>query len=478
MSYICLTGEEVHLHEDESIFSYDKNMLAPYLTCPISQTWICDPVVVNGNIYDSSSVKQWLATSNIDPLTGEEWPQELILFKFNLLKFLLYMFEERDETLIFHSCPNTLRYAQDLGEYLPVQKSNLCEEYFSREPFTVTKTYDFKDQNLSVTAIMRQYVFKSPTVLNDRTIYCHDLRNCNAQLVNCKLVNCLCSPSDLTDCSIVDNIRCYTLEDYLFTNPFTGTSWDDSVYLTRKGYMLPKGINETKIIGYTSDSREEYIRTKQSSQATEITKIVNGFRDLLKPKNILEITPSFESYWYPRFVRKIPPIDIVLRTRSKEELVYERIVFMKQHIETHKHLSTALTKVADLVTNETMKKDYGTNNCLLKNARERMGLPFLIDQDSNTYGKDLSLLNLSNRTFTSLSLKDYSFSGCTFHNTKFINCEFMGCCFVGANLSRCTFSNCKFLSCRRFYKTIASPRTEFIRCTSPDNIFGPLFEQM
>lgn len=454
--YICLTGEAVQIHENEVRITYDKKLLAPYFTCPISQNWFHDPVVVNHHVYDSESIKTWIATSNLDPITGETWPNEITLYKFNLLKYLMYIFEEINDTLVMHSCPNTIRYVQMIAPYLPIKA------YIEpKKPF-IAKKYNFELQNLSVTALMDKY--NIPMYFENQ-----DIKLCNYsnnKFSHCKLTNCLYDPSDLIDCEVVNNIKCYTLEEYLFLNTFTGLSFieNERLFLTKKGFIIPQSICNSKVSGYTFDSLEYYIHHVASHDYTDITKIMQGFHDILHI-SISAIIPTFEHYPLYALVRKLTPIESTLPVSSIEETVYHRVCLLKDHI--NEHLEQAMDKLANMVTNETLNKNCDSDEwCPVMKARDNMGIPYVVDQMSNMYGKDLSLLKLNNKLFHNVKMKDFIFSGCSFTNTRFVNCSFMECCFVGADLSDCRFENCKFTYCRKFYKIKKNHRTKFINCDS------------
>lgn len=135
-------------------------------------------------------------------------------------------------------------------------------------------------------------------------------------------------------------------------------------------------------------------------------------------------------------------------------------------MDVDKYIVEAIKNLSSMVTNDNIqKKDIvSLRSCELTEFRKNMGIPFLVG--FNTFGKDLSLLNLSNKIFTDCTFKDYYFAGCNLSKTKFIRCRFTYCCFVGADMSGTEFNRCELIDILELYQTKANQKIKMINVVS------------
>jgi hypothetical protein len=97
------------------------------------------------------------------------------------------------------------------------------------------------------------------------------------------------------------HLKCYSLEEYLFIDLFSGLCYDEPVCLTDKGYLIPQSLIMAPVQTLVSgkykpyafpDTWEAHLARVQSPNYVDITKIMDGMRAVLNPNNL----SSFVSY--------------------------------------------------------------------------------------------------------------------------------------------------------------------------------------
>jgi hypothetical protein len=121
--YTCLAGCQIYYDDQCQIEFYPKS-LESYFTDPISYEYMTDPVVINGNVYDRTTISKWLTISNMDPLTGVTIINPTIC-PFNMLRYILYAVEDRGDVFAYYSIPTSRYQAQVIARYMPMTSLNV-----------------------------------------------------------------------------------------------------------------------------------------------------------------------------------------------------------------------------------------------------------------------------------------------------------------------------------------------------------------
>lgn len=474
--YESLTGLLIKQHDDEKQFVYPKDILEPILCDPISKEWLKDPIIVNGNVYDSNSFRQWIRISNIDPLTGVDISGDVTMYPINPIKYILLCLEEKEDTLLFHSPPNTL-----LNVYLRTSKmSNLLEvkdndniviSYTKDNEEKVQKSFattSYKKQNeycdISILPWLRTFKANCDTesifhIENQTFKSIHFLKTENIKFKNCKFMNCYpeeeIRKSCEDDCSFESDIVYYSLEEYLFTNFISGEFMKpNEVFVGISGvFGFEKDFEIINSHSLDSLSHAKY-NLYNTEQFTSAKLFLQSFVDCLEIKEFEKKNPPILFHLYIKSLCDISPFDRKIQVRSNGQRVFERVNELKELLKHEKNIDEAFKKFTSLINSQSCKEcgapTYATN--LLMKERIRLGIPFVVDQEQNTYGLDFSLLDLSNKELVGLPLKDYCFAGCDLSHTKFKDCVISHCCFVGATMTATLFQNCTFNHEEPFYK--------------------------
>lgn len=489
--YTSLAGQQVKIMEDEKTFIYPKTLLEPLFTDPISKEWLRDPVVLNGNLYDRDSISKWLRISNIDPLTGEDIIGSVRFFPFNIIKFIMYSLEEREEELVFHSPLNSILFAHFYGTVLPFESYTRVNDWTIH---TETKRKMFKYSNVqqfapelstSITSFFKEFECELDSIEFKNESFCNVYfkKLDNVSFLNCSFTNCFpieeIKKKSCPNCTFESDLAHFSLEDYLFTDIFTGKQIDfDNIKISESGYIFKPDLMlehldavKTKKEGKCSSPfcrphpKERFIdKNFTNKENTSAKVILGGFKDVLDTVQQRFIEPvSWDSY-NGSIAFKEPVVDTI-EVRSQAERVYEKVQSILSNLD--ESTKKGFLKLSSMVNTESIKEADAPayfNSNLMK-MRKILSLPFLVDQESNTYGQDFSFLTLSGKTITNCAMKDFIFAGADLQNTIFVKCSFMECCFVSCDLRGTTFVDCEFNYEREFYKTLSNSNTNFIRCT-------------
>jgi len=155
-----------------------------------------------------------------------------------------------------------------------------------------------------------------------------------------------------------------------------------------------------------------------------------------------------------------------LEVRSGEHRVYERVTRMVRLYNNDQNMRKGFDKISKLISKDgaNIKRNYNRKGNELVEMRMALGLPFITDID-NTYGYDLSLLDISNKVIMDGEFKDYCFAGANLKNTEFINRKFFECSFTGSDMRNIKFKNCHFAYTREIIEAEVNDQSKFINCS-------------
>jgi len=464
-TYNSLAGYKVKRHEGEITQRFNKGAIESLFTDPITQDWFKEPVYFRGNIYDKHSLQQWFRKSDIDPLTGENIDGNYELIPCNLIKYLIYALEEDGDELIFHSPPNCLQFAQKIATYLPIKTPEMIQDISIIGYMLPYSEYSHTNEIISGEQIKKQFEM-------------NDLSNVD-KLVNCTVKNC--HPLDkikaiATEGTTVEsNIDNYRLEEYLFVSIVTSKIMKpDDMVISANGYIIDSEFQGMKIDGYRCGSMEEFLSHADVRSCSSFKNMGIRMIESLKPSYI---ETSYKPVWiwfYPNLgkLKKVSTDDVtMIKIRSAAVKYYESLQLFKLMIQDDPSLAQGLEKLSSMINNDTINR-FKKDGPSIDELRESLGIPFIQDKQ-NTYGYDLSMLNLSNKEFTKKNFKDYCFVGADLRGAVFNGCDISCSSFVGADLRGTEFIACKFNYMREFsggpfYKTQINNHTKFIISLGPE----------
>jgi hypothetical protein len=498
--YTCVTGEKIRRHKDTRIMIYEKKKLSQVLTDPITQDWIKYPVLFNGNLYDELSLQKWLRTSNIDPLTGETIPSGMLkLVQVNVMRYILLCLQECEsdsKILLFHSHLNNLSSAQVIGEGCGRNKKFTINRSHSH---CLDKEIDSKDISFRTFLLIADPSRIKPEMEMKKIVFerIDFSKITRVNFVECTFINCIIplNESDteknkMINCQITTDLfnpRIENLLDYcLVNNELIYKDNKDikklrekSAYLTNSGYIITEKMKnitmETLNSNFLNDTQSfVYFNIFKSKVFCPVDRLLDSFSECFKPLKVLNRFAEGTLSLVPNYqiIDCGDSLFSTIQIRSSEEKVAKKIEEIQQEMKHDSSLLLAKNKLSNVLkdpkfTDEIMKMNAGAmgdqQDCFLK-LRRRLGFPFVVDQDENIYGKDLSMMDFTNQIIRGKSLKNFYFSGCDLFNTKFINCEFSSCDFTCANVYNVIFIGCQFTYSRKFHKTISYETIRFINC--------------
>lgn len=478
--YTSLSGEKVKIYPEEKIFEYSKEDLQDLLSCPISFEWLQNPVVYNGNVYEYKNIKEWLDKSNTDPITRQEVSGEQKFYPFNLLKFIMYAMEEDKDKLKFHSPPNSIMFAHEIGSTLPVAhyQNNYNHMEFGFAMDNNPYNYD-KIQDISILGYYTHGVFDSPKVFKGMSLDRFAITDTyqDVKFENCYLTNVY--PMERVwemskNCKIIYNLQNYSLVDYLFTSQITGKRLNEGdIFLSDHGHTIDTSFLEYKGTRRTFVHGSYYINGILSTEWVPIKTIMTKFQSALNYKcmggsqKIFE--PSFENFRNNGVfqTRCTEPIKYRVDIGSFGQKIYQRLEYIKEFIQNSDE-SNILEQLSEQITNDNIGEicnscKYCCEQNIVNKFKSDHGIPF-IDQQSTLSSPDFGLLNISFLELKKCTLKYIRFSGSRLKHTKFIDCKVDNCCFTGCDLTKTRFINCRIVLGKLWYKTKISHKT-FVNCT-------------
>jgi hypothetical protein len=479
-TYFSLVGEMVSISEHEKRFRISISQMSFLFKDPITMEYICDPVILNGNVYDKSSITKWLSKSNIDPLNGIVLEGEIKLIPFLALRYILLCSEFfDDDNIIYHSVPQDPRFASYVGENFPLiycKNPVVTQDVFRLVPKWNGNFLSVFDNMylLNLYAIpknfcQKEYAFCDFTLCKEGTTF----------VDGCRFINCLLPQWMQEKYDAESNIRYFYPQELLFTDAKTGDfiSMRDtkSIYITQKGYIIharhkeiypdavPLYAIQDKLTDCVIESKIEMMQHNFSPVFHEHTSFELDRSLYCDPYTFCDndelidktISATGNS---PLLTSNVEPADLRVRATSPVDKIRSRIVELARLFDTDESYYKSLTKISEHITPEhlTMGSTY------LQSERQLLGIPFFAE--ISTYSKDLSFMQMENKTFSKIEFKDSFFVRADLRNTKFIECSFSLCYFIGANLSGTKFIDCKFTDCEHaFLDVITDNETSFDR---------------
>jgi hypothetical protein len=374
---------------------------------------------------------------------------------------------DSDETINFHSPPNDIMYAQKIGKMLPIQQDDGSEV-----------------QSLSVIDYIkgnRKYWLPKGVVLKDCDLRLIDLE-IYTKIENSKIYNCINLPADTTNCEIFSNINNYSIQDYIFTDFINGKKLViENSFISKNGFVVSEKEVGLEFNSITSGTKEAVLDSLGLEKCMTFKFVLQQFQNILNYDDFVpKYNPLFKCSYYLYNLKPLKSIvERTIEVRSRGERVWQRLAEMRNFLKDDDSLLISKRKISSMISKLSVKKNYATGKSELMDFRKSQGYPFLVSQDENMYGMDLSMLDLSGKRFNGLEFKDYLFSGSNLTDAVFENCSFMECCFVGADLSGSKFINCKFNYIRPFFKTKVNSLTSLnisSRDSNAKKIFNDLYE--
>jgi hypothetical protein len=263
---------------------------------------------------------------------------------------------------------------------------------------------------------------------------------------------------------IVENtIRYFNPFELLITSVVSGNiatpNGGNKVYLTSAGYLI-LGVDKPAPNTLPLDSFVKHSVIK-SNTTVDITIVMSKILDIMNSGQSREIFHTTKIYTGNFFFSTRETENMPISVRSAEQRYYDKALVVAKAMELDPSLIKGITTISALCTPTNCTTMSG-QNCPILKCRQKLVVPFVVDPDSNTYGKDLSFLNLSHRQFNDSHFKDYCFIKCDMRGSVFTNCQFDYCSFSGADLRGTVFRNCRFGNCPEFIETIKDKATRFI----------------
>lgn len=472
-TYNSLAGVPVRISKYEARSYLPKKQWDPFLTDPISHDYLVDPVVFRDNIYDRATLTSWLRRSNLDPMTQSPIEsQDLKLVPFLALKYLLHCLEDTDKDyLIYHSVPSEPYFACYLMSQFPI-KSTLSYGTFA------APNINRSILKLSAKAYMER-VLKSGLGREGKPImetrkyssfafidFTH-LPPDGVLPVNSVFKNCVVPDWVLEKFGgiIETNLRHLSPYELLLSDVVSGAVVRHEIFLTPDGYTVSRASqalpSTNSSIGDTLLGRLDRVKPHTSIPICRLLeRIVEAIGDVCF---IYRTVPMVYCDIY--FVsEKTPTPGIAIR--SPAEHTHQRMKEIQALFTADPSYAIALAKLSALATVENVKMGCGRGmQCPLTTLRQDLNVPFLIDQSGNTYGLDLSFLDLSWKIFSDCEFKDYCFVGANLRRTTFRKCRFFYPSFVGADMRDITFDACDFNYCPEFLGITTNGNERFSSCT-------------
>jgi U-box domain/Pentapeptide repeats (8 copies) len=507
-SYVSITGERIALPEwtGYSRLRLDPEAWTPLLTCPITQEFYTDPVLVSqtGNTYDRPAILRWISENDTDPMTNVVL-HETTLIPNGLLRTILQRIERvmvaGEESLFFYQfhCLPQFAALQSLSQH-PATAATIRvnwpkSHYESSNPYEVLA---HRELDQGKCARKRTTLFSAKEFRNTRSevdlsceFVCYKKLTTSARRVIGPESKWQIRPDDFAR---IPPIQLVTLADEndrraldsRFSQKLCPPSEIEfAMALANPSNLLVCGIFGTPLqtpviteIGVTVDqgSVEFLTRIQQQPQyhdfpgRSHVCCVIPGINTGAKCfpnfaiKNILGLVtaadpapPSIDSWSdlateYSRrlflhrgLARKLRLLLEPLFCDPYSDNITRRVAAVDnrwQRIAGSETLTRARTKIS------TKAKE-------ILRSMSRYELPnhdFVklralyefpaILTEGDTYGWDFSFLDLSDIVVRDAEFKFTCFDKCNLRGTKFINCRFDACCFVNADLRECQFIDC------------------------------------
>jgi hypothetical protein len=484
MSYTSVNGYKVKkLGDGIKIDPKIKELL----TDPISMDWFKNPVYLfeSRQIYDYTSIRDWLINSNKDPLTG-------ILINIDKVKvihcvnyfIILLCLEEKDDIIYYHPPYGNILDTLLIGNkicngYEITNTSETGNEYFVKgnddKIYLIKKMINYCDKSL-ISLDLRDYIMDTKLIKicdeEHKTYICKSLDNVR----NTTNINIKC------DMKII--FKEIDMETLITICPISGRLFDKTCQLSNEGIFIHQTILYDNM-GSSSNTLSDYgfIFEANKSNKIKVSEWNEYFKHDIKDDDSFEVIIKFidnrderkmESYDNIKNLKKINTTCIsymsaqnniyntLRKSRSNSNDMYLECnntynILHKFYIENKdKANKNAIIKVSKIVNDmiEEMRKanlNHVYDNRAIYEKRQFFGLPSVFNS-MPCYECDLSFLRLSNHTFKKKDFKMCYFIGTHFDNVYFDNCRMGGCVFIGSNLKKKHLINCTSYSKNLFDK--------------------------
>jgi len=323
MYYTSLTGNKVERYENESIEIYKKEDLEFMFLDPISLEYLREPVYFNDHVFSRETISRWFREHDRDPMTNEIITlKEICLFPFNLINYLLYAFEEKDDKLIFHSPPNCLKFAQTLGKYMiNVNSENVHQ----------LSVLSHKDK------------FK--------------IENNNIKYINT-----------------------FSLKKYLTTNICTGKKMKlKNIHLVGNGFTIDRKIQKV------TDSNVKNL-IGHNKNCVNVSKYIKRIYDAVDRKyKPIEYDDYYFKKYLKQMFPKSDKLNIINITSEKDKCLAQ-VDKILEMIDQDVSMKNAFGKINNLLTNDTLNKVLKVTyyNSEINDLRNTLQLPFI--EENNMWG--------------------------------------------------------------------------------------------
>ena len=433
-TYISLNNYCVQQSSNPKII--DEKILDLF-TDTITMDYYRNPVYIadSQKIYELDSIRKWLLTSDIDPLSGLKISREKINYcpALNIF-FAMLCLELKDDILYYHA-----------------PRGNIFDLMY------VIKNI-YQGNNLSshhaIPAITIDLDLRNYFKINHETV------NENFSILNCKDHNNYNFDMDYYELD---------LESILIMCPLSRKIYDNSCVMNAHGFFIHPKTHEKHIRKIYKNN----FASMMSSFSPENIFITSHFIDYFK-NNMTEIIHNNNDDRHYCNLTNINDDDKIIYNSAMCEIKFD---YQSDVVYRHRwsylnvtsytrHIYNLYLKYKEMIDANSMQilskiftVDIKSGKCIIIPPHNRnyiklrhfYGLPNFYDEEI-TYGTDASFLSIENHIFTG-HYKCIYFIGTKFNNVQFIDCTLSDCIFIGAEFINCGFTNCRDLREDAFYKT-------------------------
>jgi hypothetical protein len=503
-SYKSICGLEIDSSLDERCYLIEEDVDF-LIKDPITFENIVDPVILNGNVYDSESLKKWFKNSNRDPLTGCT-VSEIKLVTVRAIKYLLMCLEESDYGLIYHSVPQELFRALYLVDKFPIyglplswftypnQKDYVYPHgvkslsiydsmtevgYYSldefqeqariRPPTEEQLVEHVKSKKESAERFNRKYGARFDHVLNiDEVEQSARKKNIphGTTFIDCDFVG---FPNEILPQTRIHYLHPFELltmcsvSHQQITNPV-------NMLLTEAGYFIDQKYLSAKPTRRSLYNIEHRLKRVHNHNANPVGHLHVKFSNLVSGNKFDFYCPNyyhgykyFRTTVYGYYTKKINT------TIEKRIIRYDLVrPTIKLHVNEFKLLSEAY---------------FTLGHRQFNNYRLSLGVP---NMDCTKNGSGVCCVDHSFLTFQGKKFVDICFKHTSLDGAIFIDCVFEKCSFsfespitsmIGTTFIRTQFTDCDFNNCSKKHLTYAmfdlETRTSILKCNGMEAQFLP-----
>lgn len=477
-TYKSVNGYTVY-RSDEPVQIDPK--ITELLVDPISLDFYIKPVYLSKSnmIYDMSTIRNWLAHSNKDPLTGIIIKSNKIRVRPVLPYFLTLLCLEQvdDKIMYFHPPVGNIFDMLEIANCIFKEYTVLNEVtngHFSNSKQLV-RTKDGKVWSYKLTNKLSQ----NTVSLNlndyfDEIQLVEEVKDQTKTQIKIQETLIHVVKRDDLDVNFHNNciVKKITLEEMLGICPVTRRSFLNKCRITKEGFFIHTVIQSVPnfcVAGTVSHHIKTGFKHKDKvkmSQWIDYLKINNSEEkectvsytfgnlnskvdyDKIKDESVVNPTrtvyPSLEKYGLRRiFKHPTYNLEHYVTVTSRKQNIYQFYLNNKDTV--NKDAVNILSKMC----NSTELLKYGTE---FVEQREALGLPSILKSEDRTYGNDFSFLKIEDIAIENANLKEVYFVGTQFKNVIFAKTRLSDCNFTGATLTNVKFIDCDEDNCS-FYKS-------------------------